>query len=109
MRGKTLVITTSNGTKAITRSTGARKILIGALINADAVAKKIVELDNDVVIVNAGTLGQFSMDDFICSGYIIECIMKYAEVDLSDIAATANYIYKNNENVMDFYTVCKAL
>ena len=102
VRGKTLVITTSNGTKAITRSTGARNILIGALINADAVAKKIVELDNEVVIVNAGTLGQFSMDDFICSGYIIERVMKYAEVDLSDIATTANYIYKNNENVMDF-------
>ena len=99
---KTLVITTSNGTRAIKGSIGAKNILIGALINADAVAKKIVELDNDVVIVNAGTLGGFSMDDFICSGYIIECIMKYARVDLSDIATTASYVYKNNENVVDF-------
>ena len=99
---KTLVITTSNGTRAIKGSAGARNILIGALINAEAVAKRIVELDNDVVIVNAGTLGEFSMDDFICSGYIIERIKKYSKVDLSDIATTASYVYKNNENVVDF-------
>ena len=99
---KTLVITTSNGTRAIKGSAGARNILIGSLINAEAVAKRIVELDNDVVIVNAGTLGEFSMDDFICSGYIIERIKKYSKVDLSDIAATSSYVYKNNENVVDF-------
>jgi 2-phosphosulfolactate phosphatase len=102
VKGKTLVITTSNGTRAIKGCAGAKNILIGALINADAVAKRIVELDNDVVIVNAGTMGEFSMDDFICSGYIIERIMKYASVDLSDIATTANYVYKNNENVVEF-------
>ena len=102
VQGKTLVITTSNGTRAIKGCAGARNILIGALINADAVAKKIVELNNDVVIVNAGTLGEFSMDDFICSGYIIERIMKYAAANLSDIATTASYVYKNNENVIDF-------
>jgi 2-phosphosulfolactate phosphatase len=102
VKGKTLVITTSNGTRAIKGSEGARNILIGALINADAVAKKIVELGNDVVIVNAGTLGEFSMDDFICSGYIIERIMKYTEANLSDIATTASYVYKNNGNVVDF-------
>src|SRR3712207_6850484 len=46
-------ITTSNGTRAIKGSHGARNILIGALINAKAIAKKLIELNNDVVIVNA--------------------------------------------------------
>jgi len=107
VQGKTLVMTTSNGTRAIRGSAGARNILIGALINADAVAKRIVELDNDVIIVNAGTLGEFSMDDFICSGYIIECVKKYVAVNLSDIATTANYVYRNNENVVDFIKYAK--
>ena len=105
--GKTLIITTSNGTRAIKGCEGAKNILIGALINADAVARKIVELGNDVVIVNSGTLGEFSMDDFICSGYIIERIKKYVEVNLSDIATTSNYVYKNNENVVDFVQYAK--
>jgi len=102
VEGKTLVNTTSNGTRAIKGSEGARNILIGAMINAKAVAKKILELNNDVVIVNAGTLGEFSMDDFICGGYIIDHIAKEIVVDLTDIAATAHYIYANNEDIISF-------
>lgn len=90
---KTLVMTTSNGTRAIKGSEGARNIFIGALINAKVVAKKLIKLNNDVVIVNAGTYGEFSIDDFICSGYIIDCILKEKNVDLSDIAKTAHYVY----------------
>lgn len=90
---KTLVMTTSNGTRAIKGSEGARNIIIGALINAKAVAKKLIKLNNDIVIVNAGTYGEFSIDDFICSGYIIDCVLKEQKVELTDIAKTAHYIY----------------
>jgi len=102
VEGKTLVITTSNGTRAIKGSEGAKNILIGAMINAKAVAEKILELNNDVVIVNAGTLGQFSMDDFICSGYIIDHLSKSTDIDLTDIATTAHYVYKSNEDIVSF-------
>lgn len=102
IEGKTLVMTTTNGTKAIKGCTGASSILIGAMLNAEAVAKKIVELNKDVVIVNAGTYGEFSIDDFLCSGYIIHCILKIIEVELSDIALTSHYIYKNNEDIHSF-------
>lgn len=101
--GKTLVMTTSNGTRAIKGCEGARNILIGALINAKAVAEKLIELNNDAVIVNAGTYGEFSIDDFICSGYIIsrikECV---SDLELTDIAKTALYIYENNEQITGF-------
>ena len=102
IEGKTLVMTTTNGTKAIKGCTGASSILIGAMLNAKAVAKKILELNKDVVIVNAGTYGEFSIDDFLCSGYIIHCVLKELEVDLSDIAITSHYIYKNNEDIHSF-------
>ncbi|MEK6265723.1 MAG: 2-phosphosulfolactate phosphatase family protein [Clostridium sp.] len=100
--GKTLVMTTSNGTKAIKGCVGASSILIGAMLNAKATAKRIIELENDVVIVNAGTYGEFSIDDFLCSGYIINCVLKEIEVELSDIAVTSHYIYKNNEDIYGF-------
>ncbi|MBI6872936.1 2-phosphosulfolactate phosphatase family protein [Clostridium aciditolerans] len=103
VEGKTLVITTSNGTRAIQGSLGAKNILIGALINAKAVAEKLISLDNDVVIVNAGTLGQFSMDDFICAGYIIDCLLRErSDIELTDISKTAYYIYKENQNIISF-------
>lgn len=102
IEGKTLVMTTSNGTKAITRCEGASSILIGAMLNAKAIAKRIAGLNNDVVIVNAGTYGEFSIDDFLCSGYIIDCVLKLVEAELSDIAITSHYVYKNNEDIHSF-------
>lgn len=99
---KILVISTTNGTKAINRAISADKILIGAMINAYSVAEKIVELGKDVVIINSGTNGHYSLDDFICSGYITECILKKVEAKLTDIAFTAHYIYSQNKDVKEF-------
>lgn len=106
-KDKVLVMTTTNGTKAINKAISARNMLIGALINARAVAKRAVELNNDVVIINAGTHGEFSIDDFICSGYIIDCIIKLVKVELSDIAATAHYIYEENKDISNFIKKAK--
>lgn len=103
VESKTLVMTTSNGTRAINGSIAAKDILIGALINARYVANKLIELNNDIVIVNAGTDGQFSMDDFICSGYIIDCITKEKkDIEVTDIAKTANYVYRENKDIVSF-------
>lgn len=103
VENKTLVMTTSNGTRAINGSMAAKSILIGALINAKAIASKLMQLNNDVVIVNSGTDGQFSMDDFICSGYIIDCMLEENEnIELTDIAKTSNYVYRENRNIISF-------
>lgn len=104
---KVLIMTTSNGTKAINGCTGAKNILIGSLLNAKVVAERVVELGNDVVILNSGTAGEFSMDDFICSGYIIDCITKKEKVELMDIATTAHYVYINNNDIVSFIKKAK--
>jgi 2-phosphosulfolactate phosphatase len=102
VKDKIIAITTTNGTRAIKGSEGARNILIGAMINGEAVARKAAELNNDVVIVDAGTYDEFSIDDFICSGYIIDCLMGISHVELTDIATTAHYIYKGNQEIYGF-------
>lgn len=102
VKDKTLIMTTTNGTNAIHGALGAKNILIGALINAKAVARRSIELNNDLVIINAGTHGEFSMDDFICSGYIIDCILNDTTAKLSDIATTAHYVYTQNTNIISF-------
>ena len=104
VKGKTVVMTTTNGTKAIKGSTAAKNIIIGAMINAKAVSQRIQELGNDVVIVNAGTYGQFSIDDFICTGYIISKLKenKKSNLELTDIATTALYVYEQNKDITSF-------
>ncbi|MEW8994127.1 2-phosphosulfolactate phosphatase family protein [Clostridium sp.] len=104
VKGKSLIMTTTNGTRAIKNSEEAEKIFIGALINGRVVAEKLAKLNKDVTFVNAGTDGEFSMDDFITSGYIINClrdIMKN-QCTLTDIAKTSEYVYINNPSIISF-------
>ncbi|WP_160670243.1 2-phosphosulfolactate phosphatase family protein [Clostridium sp. C8-1-8] len=115
VEGKTVILSTTNGTKAINNCLEADKIYIGCMLNAKAVADKLIELDKDVVFVNAGTLGKFSIDDFICAGYMIKCISENSNSIISDLAFTAKYVYDNNNNVLDYiknarhYEVLKSL
>lgn len=101
--GKTIVLTTTNGTKAINKSIGAKNILISALINAKSTSQRVVDINNDLVIINSGTYGEFSIDDFICSGYLIDCISNIKrDIVLSDIAKTAQFIYSKNKDIVGF-------
>ena len=115
VNGKTIILSTTNGTRAINLSLKADEIIIGSILNAKAVALELKKLNKDVVFINAGTNGEFSMDDFICSGYMINLLSEISNCDLSDIAKTAKYIYENNTNLIDYikearhYNVLKSL
>ena len=115
VNGKTIILSTTNGTRAINLSLKADEIIIGSILNSKAVALELKKLNKDVVFINAGTNGEFSMDDFICSGYMISLLSEISNCDLSDIAKTAKYIYENNTNLIDYikearhYSVLKAL
>ena len=116
IKNKIVLMTTTNGTRTLTKSTSAKRVLIAAMINARAVARSLFEINEDVVIINAGTNGNFSMDDYICGGYIINEMLKDDEnLELTDIAKTANMIYEENPDIMSYvkqathYSVMKCL
>ncbi|MCX7885268.1 MAG: 2-phosphosulfolactate phosphatase [Caloramator sp.] len=94
--GKRIVLTTTNGTKAINKSMKAQKIFIGCMLNGKAVAKKIIEDNDDAFIVCAGTQGKFSLDDFICAGKIINDIIEEKDMNKDDFATAALLAYKDN-------------
>ena len=105
VEGKSIILSTTNGTRAINLSLNSEEILIGAMINSKAVIKLVKEINKDVIFVNAGTNGEFSMDDFICAGYMISLLCEGEEknkYEISDISKTARYIYENNPNIIDF-------
>ena len=71
VEGKNLILSTTNGTKALVRSKASKWVLVGAFVNADAVAKKSIEIasKNNVGIsfVLAGQNNHFALEDFIFS------------------------------------------
>ncbi|MGL5635101.1 MAG: 2-phosphosulfolactate phosphatase [Sarcina sp.] len=115
VKGKTVVLSTTNGTKALTLSSSGEEVLVASVLNAKAVSKKLLELNKDVVIINAGTNGNFSTDDFVCAGYIISNMEKNKKNDLTDIAKIAKEIYEKNTDIRSYvrnathYGVLKAL
>ncbi|WP_422444754.1 2-phosphosulfolactate phosphatase [Thermoanaerobacterium sp. DL9XJH110] len=106
--GKTVILTTSNGTRAVKASESAEHILIGCFLNASGAALKALELAFSlkapaVAVVCAGTLGEFSLDDATCAGLIVDRMVSYMEKknetpELSDLAFACRDIYLQHRN-----------
>jgi 2-phosphosulfolactate phosphatase len=72
--GETLVFTTTNGTRAILAAAAtAETVLVGSLLNLDAVAAA-TRAGGDVEVVCAGLQGRFTIDDAYCAGRIAELL-----------------------------------
>jgi 2-phosphosulfolactate phosphatase len=68
-RAEAVVLTTSNGTRAIVQAAANCKVvLVGSLLNLEAVAAAARRLEEDVEIVCAGLRGGYSEDDAYCAG-----------------------------------------
>ncbi len=97
INGKAIVMSTSNGTNAIHHARVAAVTLIGAMINRTAAAQKAVDTGNDIMVLCAGTNGQFSADDIICAGGIVSAINAILDTDapMNDLAYMATELYNS--------------
>jgi len=99
---KAVFLTTTNGTRAI-QMTQAAEVLIGALINATATGQYLAGQERDVVIICAGTLGHFSMEDTVAAGAIIHAIKDIdpsAQTDDFSLASLLLYRHCGTEKEM---------
>lgn len=99
----TLILTTSNGTRILENMHS--KVLVGSLINAEAVAKRSVELAQDHIdVVMAGVKGKFAIEDFLASGEILYCISQYLDdCELSEYGQTAVLATRDYESLKDSF------
>jgi 2-phosphosulfolactate phosphatase len=72
MSGRTVVFTTSNGTRALLAARGAAAVAIAALINLSAAASWAAAQGRDTTVVCAGDLGAVSLDDHVCAGLLVD-------------------------------------
>jgi 2-phosphosulfolactate phosphatase len=70
IRGKTIVFTTTNGTRAITAAAKGSRVLVGALRNVRAVAAA-VEAEGELVVLCCGSEGSIAAEDLLCAGLLI--------------------------------------
>lgn len=92
IRGKKVAFTTTNGTQAITRSAGAKDVVIGAFLNLSVVSKYILDSPNNVLVVCAGWKGKVNLEDTLFAGALVERVKGSIEPEC-DAAVAAGHLY----------------
>lgn len=94
---KTILITTTNGTRALLGVQGARDIVIASYVNFTAVLtlmKVAAGTNTDIAIVCASEEGSFTLEDAACAGRYVRAIPKRASIELNDAAVASVLIEK---------------
>ncbi len=72
-RAQTLILSTTNGTSAILEAASrCGTVLLGSLLNLDALVRDVAARGEDVAILCAGFKGAFALDDAYCAGRIVQ-------------------------------------
>lgn len=71
VKDKTIILNTTNGTKAIRRSALAKSIFVGSFLNLNTVISYLEQIEDEAVLVCAGWRGNLSLEDLLCAGNII--------------------------------------
>lgn len=100
VRGKKLILTTTNGTKAFQLVPPEKEILVGSFFNIGAVTKRCLESEKDIFIFLSGNEGSFSLEDTLCAGMLITRITKEKEKSFSvtDSSLCAQIVFQRYEN-----------
>ncbi|MBD0319918.1 MAG: 2-phosphosulfolactate phosphatase, partial [Gemmatimonadetes bacterium] len=90
--GKTLVMTTTNGTASMAAAAGAGRVIVGALLNQSAVVEELVRTSAEPVFLCSGREGRFGLDDAVTAGRMIAALLEHrpeAEWTMNDGARAA--------------------
>jgi 2-phosphosulfolactate phosphatase len=94
-RAETAILTTTNGTRTILAAAASAEIvLLGSLLNLEAVAAAAQEPGEDVKVVCAGFQGSFAIDDAYCAGRIV-ALLDGERTDAAVAAATLARAFSN--------------
>lgn len=94
-RGRVLIYSTTNGTKAVLAAAAAcERVVLGSLLNLSAVAGTV---QDDCVVVCAGFQGQFALDDAYCAGRIVGLL----DAEVTDAAKACGILARSFPTAWD--------
>jgi 2-phosphosulfolactate phosphatase len=97
-RAETLILSTTNGTRSIVHAVGnCDEVVLGSLLNLDAVAAYARGRGDDVTVFCAGYKGAFAIDDAYCAGRILRLVGG----DPTDAAVAADVIADRYPEAVD--------
>jgi 2-phosphosulfolactate phosphatase len=101
LAGRKLIYSTTNGTVAINACAAAAHVYCGALLNGRALAERLVTThpDQTVLLVCAGSMNNFNLEDFYGAGYLVDLLAgRLGErADFSDAARAARALFQHGD------------
>lgn len=100
--GKVVVLTTSNGTRAMVRASAAAAVAVAGLVNLRAIAEWVRGEQRDLSLLCAGQGGEPSLEDTVCAGLIVEQLGGGAgSLELVDAATIALGVARQYRHRLD--------
>jgi len=94
VKGKTIVLTTTNGTQAIHAARDAYKVVIGSFLNIDALCKWLIEENRNVLLLCSGWKNKFNLEDALFAGAVTEELLtRNNNYKLGDAGLALKYLY----------------
>ena len=91
-----MVLTTTNGTKAIDIASEKDTVVIGALNNLNALCDWLLEQDQNVLVLASGWKDKFNLEDTICAGAIADQLIESGRFKADeDSTIAAKFIYRS--------------
>jgi 2-phosphosulfolactate phosphatase len=100
-RGSTLVLTTTNGTRALLHAAEAARVLVAGFVNYSAVCEQLRHEARPVHILCAGDRGEVALEDALLAGALVEFLSGHAEAHLNDGARLAWDCFEHHGQVLD--------
>ena len=100
--GKTIVLTTTNGTHALHLSTKANRIIIGSFLNLTSVCNWLKAQNQNILLVCAGWKNNFNLEDTLFAGAITERLANYTHT-ADDAAIAAADLYSLAKEDLNAY------
>jgi len=101
VEGKSIILFTTNGSKAIVKAKFSSQLLICSFLNLKSVAEHLAGIA-ELTIMCAGNDGLFSLEDTICAGGLIDEILKHdKKIELSDACKVSHLLYSENKKDLE--------
>ena len=101
--GRTLVLTTTNGTRLLHMVKGAEAIITGSFLNLSAVCEFLKQKNKNVLLACAAWKDRFNLEDTLFAGAVVNKVRTAFDINC-DSARAANSIFENlgDRNPIDF-------
>jgi 2-phosphosulfolactate phosphatase len=96
MKGQTVVLTTTNGTKAISMASDREIVVIGCLNNLEILCRWLCEQHRNTLILASGWKDKINLEDTICGGALADCLLESRRFRSDeDSTVAAKFIYRS--------------